>query len=105
MKKLLSTFALFLLFNTPIYADKLLKSGFLSEEWKIDTNFNVKDPKNKILIIFNHGQDDHDKPSKNCVWKNNIRNFASLSGKKVKVIEIKAPATPQRAAFIPKVAA
>ena len=66
MKKLLSIFTLFLLFNTPIYADKLLKSGFLSGEWKLDTNFDVKDAKNKILIIFNHGQDDHDKPSKNC---------------------------------------
>ena len=30
------------------------------------------------MIIYNHGQDDHDKPSKDCVWKNNIRNFASL---------------------------
>ena len=69
MKKFLSILSLFLLFNTPIYADKLLKSGFLSGEWKLDTNFEIKDSKNKILIIYNHGQDDHDKPSKNCVWK------------------------------------
>ena len=88
MKKLLLIFTLFLVFNTPIYADKLLKSGFLSGEWKLDTNFDVKDAKNKILIIFNDGQDDHDKPSKNCVWKNGIRNIASLSGKKVKGKEI-----------------
>ena len=41
MKKLLLIFTLFLVFNTPIYADKLLKSGFLSGEWKLDTNFDV----------------------------------------------------------------
>ena len=76
------------LISTPLYADKLLKSGFLSGEWKLNTNFEVKDPKNKILIIYNHGQDDHDKASKNCVWKNNIRNIASLSGKKVKDKEV-----------------
>ena len=76
------------LISTPLYADKLLKSGFLNGEWKLNTNFEIKEPKNKILIIYNHGQDDHDKSSKNCVWKNNIRNIASLSGKKVKDKEV-----------------
>jgi len=83
MKKYLIFFAISFILISPSQADKLLKSGFLSGEWDLNTNFEVKDPKNKILIIFNHGQDDHDKPSKNCVWKNNIRNFASLSGKKI----------------------
>ena len=88
MKKYLFSFLIIVLFSGPLHADKLLKSGFLSGEWELNTDFEVKDPKNKILIIFNHGQDDHDKPSKNCVWKNNIRNFASLSGKKVKDKEV-----------------
>ena len=88
MKKYLFSFLIIFLFSSPLHADKLLKSGFLSGEWKLNTNFEVKDPKNKILIIYNHGQDDHDKPSKNCVWKNNIRNIASLSGKKVKDKEV-----------------
>ena len=88
MKKYLFSFLIIILFSSPLHADKLLKSGFLSGEWKLNTDFEVKDPKNKILIIYNHGQDDHDKPSKNCVWKNNIRNFASLSGKKVKDKEV-----------------
>jgi len=88
MKKYLFGFLIIFLFSSPLHADKLLKSGFLSGEWKLNTNFEVKDPKNKILIIYNHGQDDHDKPSKNCVWKNNIRNFASLTGKKVKDKEV-----------------
>ena len=88
MKKYLINLLIIFLFSNPLHADKLLKSGFLSGEWKLDTNFEVKDPKNKILVIFNHGQDDHDKPSKNCVWKNGIRNIASLSGEKTKGKEI-----------------
>jgi hypothetical protein len=88
MKKFIINCLVIFLISTPLYADKLLKSGFLSGEWKLNTNFEVKDPKNKILIIYNHGQDDHDKASKNCVWKNNIRNIASLSGKKVKDKEV-----------------
>ena len=88
MKKYLFSFLIIFLFSSPLHADKLLKSGFLSGEWKLNTDFEVKDPKNKILIIYNHGQDDHDKPSKDCVWGNNIRNFASLSGKKVKDKEV-----------------
>ena len=88
MKKYLINLLIIFLFSSPLHADKLLKSGFLSGEWKLDTGFEVKDPKNKILVIFNHGQDDHDKPSKNCVWKNGIRNIASLSGEKIKGKEI-----------------
>ena len=88
MRKYLFSLLIIFLFSSPLHADKLLKSGFLSGEWKLNTDFKVKDPKNKILIIYNHGQDDHDKPSKDCVWKNNIRNFASLSGKKVKDKEV-----------------
>ena len=34
------------------YADKLLKSGFLSGEWDLDTNFNLDNPNDKIIIIF-----------------------------------------------------
>ena len=78
MRKYLFSSLIIFLFSSPLHADKLLKSGFLSGEWQLNTDFEVKEPKNKILIIYNHGQDDHDKPSKDCVWKNNIRNFASL---------------------------
>ena len=75
----------------PVIETKEIEPVISEEEIVIEelnTDFEVKDPKNKILIIFNHGQDDHDKPSKNCVWKNNIRNFASLTGKKVKDKEV-----------------
>ena len=88
MKKQLIIFTLFLLFSTPIYADKLLKSGFLNSKMSYAKDQNINDPSNKIIIIYNHGQADHDEPSNNCVWKNGIRNFSSLVGEKVKDKEI-----------------
>tara|TARA_Y100001958_G_C21187391_1_gene516161 strand:+ start:141 stop:1061 length:921 start_codon:yes stop_codon:yes gene_type:complete len=75
-------------FITHAHSDKLLKSGFLSGEWEINTKFKVSNPKDKIVLILNHGSARNDKPSKNCQWKNNVRNFASLSGKKVNDKEI-----------------
>ena len=75
-------------FTSSVYADKLLESGFLSGEWDLDTTFKVDAPGDKIIIIYNHGSERNDKPSKNCQWKNNVRNFASLSGKKIKDKEI-----------------
>ena len=77
-----------LFFVTNTFADKLLKSGFLSGEWDLDTKFMIQNPKDKIVLIYNHGSGQNDKPSKNCHWKNNVRNFASLSGKKVNNKEI-----------------
>ena len=73
---------------TPVYADKLLKDGFLNSKMDYAKEQNILDPKNKIILIYNHGQDDHDAPSKNCVWKNGIRNFSSLVGEKINGKEI-----------------
>ena len=87
MKKIF-IFLIITFFTTNVMADKLLKSGFISGEWRLDTKFEVKNPKEKIILIYNHGSDENDKPSKNCQWKNNVRNFASLSGKKLKDKEI-----------------
>ena len=87
MKKIYIVFVLIFL-TSSAYADKLLKSGFLSGEWDLDINFKVDNPKDKIIINYNHGSDENDKPSKNCQWKNNVRNFAALSGKKIKNKEI-----------------
>ena len=40
---------------------------------------NIEDPKNKIIIIYNHGQNKNDKGIKNeCIWVSQIRNQASL---------------------------
>ena len=73
---------------TPVYADKLLKNGFLNKKMNYAKDQNINDPKNKIILIYNHGQDEHDDPSKNCVWKNGIRNFSSLVGEKISGKEI-----------------
>ena len=73
---------------TPVYADKLLKDGFLNNKMNYAKDQNINDPKNKIILIYNHGQDDHDSPSNNCVWKNGIRNFSSLVGQKINEKEI-----------------
>ena len=87
MKKLLIILIL-LSFTSSATADKLLKDGFLNKKMKYAKEQNINDPTNKIILIYNHGQDDHDEPSKNCVWKNGIRNFSSLVGEKINGKEI-----------------
>ena len=84
MKKLFIIFTLFLFFNTPIYADKLLKNGFLNNKMNYAKDQNINDPSNKIILIYNHGQDKHDVRLKDCSWKNNLRNSVSLLEKKIK---------------------
>ncbi len=88
MIRFISILVLFVLFQTPIYADKLLKNGFLSTKMDYAKEQNINDPNNKIILIYNHGQATHDKASKDCVWKNGIRNFSSIVGEKVNDKEI-----------------
>ena len=88
MKKLLILITFFVFSNTPLYADKLLKSGFLNKKMSYESDQKINNPKNKIILIYNHGQDKHDASSSNCVWKNGIRNFSSLVGKKIMDKEI-----------------
>ena len=77
------------MFINSAYADKLLKSGFINKKIKILSNQNIDNPENKIVIIYNHGQNKHDAPIKNeCAWLNNLNNSASLIGKKIKDKEI-----------------
>jgi len=84
MKKIIIILTIFLFYNVPAHSDKLLKNGFLNNNMDYAKEQNIINPKDKIILIYNHGQDDHDKPSKKtCVWKNGIRNFSSLVGKKV----------------------
>ena len=70
------------------YADKLKKNGFLTKEVNYSKEQNISDPKNKILLIYNHGQSSHDGPSSDCVWKGGMKNMASLVGEKIKDKEI-----------------
>ena len=59
-----------------VYANgKILKSGFISKSASVKEGINIKNPENKIIIIYNHGQNTNDKALKNeCIWVNQIRN-------------------------------
>ena len=81
-----------LIFTSSVYANgKILKSGFITKSASIKEGMEVKDPKNKIIIIYNHGQNRNDKAIKReCIWINQIMNQASLveeeiNGKKIMV--------------------
>ena len=91
MKKLF-LIVLFLIISNYAYANgKILKSGFITKSATVEEGMDVKDPKNKIIIIYNHGQNKNDKAIKNeCIWVSQIRNQASLvdleiNGKKIMV--------------------
>ena len=84
MKKIL-LILIFLAFSNTVYANgKILKSGFITKSASVKEGMNIDDPKNKIIIIYNHGQNSNDKAHKNeCVWVNQIRNQASLVDKEI----------------------
>ena len=84
MKKLL-LILIFLIVSNTVYANgKILKSGFITKSASVKEGMNIDDPKNKIIIIYNHGQNSNDKAHKNeCIWVNQIRNQASLVDKEI----------------------
>mgnify|MGYP003325411594 FL=1 len=84
MKKLL-LILIFLTASNTVYANgKILKSGFITKSASVIEGMNINDPKNKIIIIYNHGQNSNDKAHKNqCIWVNQIRNQASLVDKEI----------------------
>ena len=94
MRKILLIF-IFILFSTLAYAgpnDKIKESGFINNEVRLIKNFEIKDPKNKIILIYNHGQDEND-IAINCTWVSMLRNHASLidqevNGKKIMVYNL-----------------
>ena len=94
MRKILLIFT-FILFSTLAYAgpnDKISESGFINKEVRLIKNFEIKDPKNKIILIYNHGQDEND-IAINCTWVSMLRNHASLidqevNGKKIMVYNL-----------------
>ena len=82
---------IFLLISNNVYANKILKSGFINKSAKVKEGFVVEDPKNKIIIIYNHGQDTNDTVEKSeCAWAMDLKNHASLvdeeiNGKRIMV--------------------
>ena len=93
MKKILLV-TIFSILLTPLYArpnEKVTKSGFISKKniHPVKNDFNINDPKNKIIVIYNHGQNKNDFVS-GCSWVAMLRNHASLidqevNGKKIMV--------------------
>ena len=96
MKKILFIVIFSILIN-PLYAgpkDKVKKSGFISKKniHPIKNDFNIEDPKNKIILIYNHGQNRNDFVTR-CSWVSMLRNHASLidqevNGKKIMVYNL-----------------
>ena len=82
MKKIFITLILICL-TSNAYADKLKKSGFLTKNTNYSKEQNIIDPKNKIILIYNHGQKTHDGGSSDCLWKNGAANMSSMVGEKI----------------------
>ncbi len=75
---------IFLLISNNVYATKILESGFITKSAKVNEGIVVEDPKNKIIIIFNHGQNTNDTAKKKeCVWAMDLKNQASLVDKEI----------------------
>ena len=92
MKKILIVVIFGLILCGNVFANgKILKSGFITKSASVEEGMNINDPKNKIIIIYNHGQNRNDKAiKKECIWINQIMNQASLvdeeiNGKKIMV--------------------
>ena len=79
MKKILFILLFLAVSNTVLANGKILKSGFITKSASVKEGMNIDDPKNKIIIIYNHGQNTNDRAKKGeCIWVNQIRNQASL---------------------------
>ena len=80
MKKILIVVIFGLISCGNVFANgKILKSGFITKAASVNESMEIKDPKNKIIIIYNHGQNKNDGALKNeCIWVSQIRNQASL---------------------------
>ena len=80
MKKLLF---ILIIFPSLVFAgsDDIKKSGFLKKpiSTKVD-KLEITDPKNKIIIVFNHGQSSNDSKKKNkCTWIGNVRKIPFMA--------------------------
>ena len=93
MKKiLLIILTVFLTSNA--FSEMISKNGFYDKNAKLIKNQNknnIKNPENKIILIYNSGQEYHDSPKSNlkqCAYTVDINGFASLVGSKIKDKEI-----------------
>ena len=84
---------IFITSTTNVFSDAIKKSGFLDSKTKIIKSEEINDPKNKIILIYNHGQDSLDRKGNNCTWIGSLRNKATLvdneiNGKKIMVYNL-----------------
>ena len=87
MKKFLALIILSLILGGSVASsnESIKKDGFLipTNKWKdkikIDENFKVNNPEDKIIIIYNHGSDGNDVKLKDCFWIRELRNLAQLA--------------------------
>ena len=83
----------FIIFSSNTFAsDEVKKNGFINKSVGLIKSFEINDPKNKIILIYNHGQDENDSVKK-CTWVSMLRNHASLidqeiNGKKIMVYNL-----------------
>ena len=97
MKKIFEIIVLCLILTSNVYAnpkESIKKDGFVipTNKWKdkirIDENFEVKNPKDKIIIIYNHGSEFSDVQLYDCFSREELRNWAQLAGDEINNKEI-----------------
>ncbi len=88
MRFLIFTVSLFL--ATTVYANdhNINKSGFLSKKLSVSALSKIDNPKEKIILIYNHGQNTFDGSSNSCTDYGQIRNQGSLVGERINGKEI-----------------
>ena len=64
--------------------DLKIRDGFISKKnvHPVKNDFNISDPKNKIILIYNHGQNENDMANSH-VWVSMLRNSASLINEEI----------------------
>ena len=94
MKKIILILTLLLTLTTNSFSEMILKSGFYDKNMKLQkdqTKDNIDDPENKIILIYNSGQDYHDIPKSNlkdCANTVDISTLATLVNSKINNKEI-----------------
>ena len=94
MKKIILILTLLLTITTNSFSEMISKSGFYDKNMKLQkdqTKDNIDDPGNKIILIYNSGQDYHDIPKSNlkdCTNTIDIYALASLVSTKINNKEI-----------------
>ena len=94
MKKIILILTLLLTLTTNSFSEMILKSGFYDKNMnlhKTQTKNNIDDPENKIILIYNPGQEFHDSPRKDlkrCTDTIDISGYSTLVGTKINNKEI-----------------